>query len=210
MSVFKNILLIFILFLYSCTSNDQELTTNSQNEGSTNINLSQNKDMTKTEEASLTVQMVPDWCTEMPISKSSIYACGIGNSSNLNMSNSRALIDGKSKLASQINNEITSRMTDLLEDLGNYDEQVKQASERIIKSVSRETQIAGYQEIKSEFQNIGDKFQTYVLLDALSLGILTFLAGIGKTIVGAVFGERESRSTTKEVIKKIKELKTHT
>ena len=69
MSVFKNILLIFILFLYSCTSNDQELTTNSQNEGSININLSQNKDMTKTEEASLTVQMVPDWCTEMPISK---------------------------------------------------------------------------------------------------------------------------------------------
>ena len=160
MSVFKNILLIFILFLYSCTSNDQELTTNSQNEGSTNINLSQNKDMTKTEEASLTVQMVPDWCTEMPISKSSIYACGIGNSSN-----PRAIIDGKSKLASQINNEITSRMTDLLEDLGNYDEQVKQASERVIKSVSRETQIAGYQEVKSEFQNIGDKFQTYVLLE---------------------------------------------
>ena len=61
-----------------------------------------------------------------------------------NMSNSRALIDGKSKLASQINNEVTSRMTDLLEDLGNYDEQVKQASERVIKSVSRETQIAGY------------------------------------------------------------------
>ena len=77
----------------------------------------------------------------------------------------RALIDGKSKLASQINNEITSRMTDLLEDLGNYDEQVKQASERVIKSVSRETQIAGYQEVKSEFQNIGDKFQTYVLLE---------------------------------------------
>ena len=86
-------------------------------------------------------------------------------SSNLNMSNSRAIIDGKSKLASQINNEITSRMTDLLEDLGNYDEQVKQASERVIKSVSAETQIAGYQEIKSEFQNIGDKFQTYVLLE---------------------------------------------
>ena len=81
------------------------------------------------------------------------------------MSNSRALIDGKSKLASQINNEITSRMTDLLEDLGNYDAQVKQASERVIKSVSRETQIAGYQEVKSEFQNIGDKFQTYVLLE---------------------------------------------
>ena len=165
MSNFKQIFLILILFLYSCASNDQDVSTNVQNEGSMNINLSQNKDMTKTEEASLTVQMVPDWCTEMPLSKSSIYACGIGNSSNLNMSNSRALIDGKSKLASQIDNEITSRMTDLLEDLGNYDEQVKQASERVIKSISRETQIAGYQEVRSEFQNIGDKFQTYVLLE---------------------------------------------
>ena len=165
MSNFKQIFLIFMLFLYSCASNDQDVSTNVQNEGSMNINLSQNKDMTKTEEASLTVQMVPDWCTEMPLSKSSIYACGIGNSSDLNMSNSRALIDGKSKLASQIDNEITSRMTDLLEDLGNYDEQVKQASERVIKSISRETQIAGYQEVRSEFQNIGDKFQTYVLLE---------------------------------------------
>ena len=162
---FNPIIFSTILCLTACASNDEEISTNSENNNTTNINLSQNKDMTKTEEASLTVQMVPDWCTEMPLSKTSIHACGIGNSSNLNMSNSRAIIDGKSKLASQINNEITSRMTDLLEDLGNYDEQVKQASERVIKSVSAETQIAGYREIKSEFQNIGDKFQTYVLLE---------------------------------------------
>ena len=162
---FNPIIFSTILCLTACASNDEEISTNSVNNNTTNITLSQNKDMTKTEEASLTVQMVPDWCTEMPISKTSIHACGIGNSSNLNMSNSRAIIDGKSKLASQINNEITSRMTDLLEDLGNYDEQVKQASERVIKSVSAETQIAGYREIKSEFQNIGDKFQTYVLLE---------------------------------------------
>ena len=162
---FNPIIFSTILCLTACASNDEEISTNSVNNNTANITLSQNKDMTKTEEASLTVQMVPDWCTEMPISKTSIHACGIGNSSNLNMSNSRAIIDGKSKLASQINNEITSRMTDLLEDLGNYDEQVKQASERVIKSVSAETQIAGYREIKSEFQNIGDKFQTYVLLE---------------------------------------------
>ena len=37
---FKKILLIFILFLYSCASNYQELTTNVQNEGSMNINIS--------------------------------------------------------------------------------------------------------------------------------------------------------------------------
>ena len=56
-------------------------------------------------------------------------------------------------------------MTDFLEDLGgNNDDQVRQASERIIKSVSKETEISGYKEIKSEFQNIGSKFQTYILL----------------------------------------------
>ena len=121
--------------------------------------------MSKTEEASITVLMVPDWCKKMPKSDLFIYACGIGNSSNLNMSNSRALLDGKAKLANQINGQITSRMTDLLEDLGENNNQVIQASERVIKSVTKETQVAGFKEVQSEFQNIGSKFQTYILLE---------------------------------------------
>ena len=44
-------------------------------------------------------------------------------------------------------------------------EEMKQASEIVVKSVSRETQVAGYKELKSDFQSIGNKYQTYVLLE---------------------------------------------
>ena len=155
------------MFLCSCSTTDNSSGVNSEgaNGSVTFNNTNLKEDMTATEEASMTVLMVPDWCTEMPKSDISIYACGIGNSSNLNMSNSRALLDGKAKLANQINNQITSRMTDLLEDLGENNDQVTQASERVIKSVTKETQVAGFKEVQSEFQNIGSKFQTYILLE---------------------------------------------
>ena len=164
---FNLILIVSLVFLYSCSTTDNSSGVNSEgaNGSVTFNNTNLKEDMTATEEASMTVLMVPDWCTEMPKSDISIYACGIGNSSNLNMSNSRALLDGKAKLANQINNQITSRMTDLLEDLGENNDQVTQASERVIKSVTKETQVAGFKEVQSEFQNIGSKFQTYILLE---------------------------------------------
>ena len=161
------LIILPLMFLGSCqtTESKTNLSTESKNEVEKKELLTMDTGLSKTDEASLTVVMVPDWCTQMPASDLSIYACGIGNSSNLNMSNSRALLDGKAKIAGQINLQVTSRMTDFLEDLGgDNNDQVRQASERIIKSVSKETEIAGYKEIKSEFQNIGDKFQTYVLL----------------------------------------------
>ncbi len=166
MKNFHWLIIVSLVFLVSCQTTESKTNLTADNkENKKQEPLTLDKELSKTDEASLTVVMVPDWCTQMPESELSIYACGIGNSSNLNMSNSRALLDGKAKLANQISNQVTSRMTDFLEDLGgNNDDQVRQASERIIKSVSKETEISGYKEIKSEFQNIGSKFQTYILL----------------------------------------------
>ena len=164
---FNLILILTLVFLSSCSTTDNSSSANSEGTNASEIlnNNNLKEDMSKTEEASITVLMVPDWCKKMPKSDLFIYACGIGNSSNLNMSNSRALLDGKAKLANQINGQITSRMTDLLEDLGENNNQVIQASERVIKSVTKETQVAGFKEVQSEFQNIGSKFQTYILLE---------------------------------------------
>ena len=165
---FKYLIFLAVFFLSSCQtsetldSNSLEVSEMSDSEVSNAQNLNQQK----TDEASMTVVMVPDWCTDKPKSDSAIYVCGIGNSSNLNMSNSKALLDGKSKLASQIRNEITAKMTSFLEDLSNGDdEQIQARSQIVINSVTGAVQVAGFKEIKSEFQNIGSKFQTYVLLE---------------------------------------------
>ena len=138
-------------------------------EGSNKDNVDnsvQTEEQDKVDEAAEVVENIPEWCKIMPKSDLAIYACGIGNSSNLNMSNSRALLDGKVKLANRIDNQVSSRMSNFLEDIGNSDnEELKQASEIVVKSVSRETQVAGYKELKSDFQSIGNKYQTYVLLE---------------------------------------------
>ena len=168
MKNFHWLIIVSLVFLVYCqtTESKTNLSTESQNEVEKKELLTMDTGLSKTDEASLTVVMVPDWCTQMPTSDLSIYACGIGNSSNLNMSNSKALLDGKSKLASQIRNEISAKMTSFLEDLSNGDdEQIQARSQIVINSVTGAVQVAGFKEIKSEFQNIGSKFQTYVLLE---------------------------------------------
>ena len=112
------------------------------------------------------VSDIPDWCLNIPSSNSALYACGSGNSSNLNMSRTRANLDAKRQLADMIDSEISSRMKDFLSSVGTgSNEQIKQQSEIITKNVTIEAKLAGYKQVQSEAQNIGSKYQIYVLLE---------------------------------------------
>ena len=91
----------------------------------------------------------PDWCLNLPSSDFALYACGTGLSSNLNMSRTRANLDAKRQLADQIDSQISSRMEDFLQSIGDGEnEQIKQQSEIITKNVTVEAQLAGYKQKK--------------------------------------------------------------
>ena len=108
----------------------------------------------------------PDWCSNIPSSDFALYACGSGLSSNLNMSRIRANLDAKRQLADQIDSQISSRMENFLQLIGTGEnEQIKQQSEIITKNVIVEAQLAGYKQKKTDVQNIGSKFQVYILLE---------------------------------------------
>ena len=82
------------------------------------------------------------------------------------MARTRANLDAKRQLADQIDSQISSRMEDFLQSIGTGEnEQIKQQSEIITKNVTVEAQLAGYKQKKTEVQNIGSKFQIYVLLE---------------------------------------------
>ena len=82
------------------------------------------------------------------------------------MSRTRANLDAKRQLADQIDSQISSRMEDFLQSIGTGEnEQIKQQSEIITKNVTVEAKLAGYKQKKTEVQNIGSKFQIYVLLE---------------------------------------------
>ena len=130
------------------------------------IKIAQEVKEEKEEAVEQIVSDYPDWCENIPSSNSALYACGSGNSSNLNMSRTRANLDAKRQLADMIDSEISSRMEDFLSSVGTgSNEQIKQQSEIITKNVTIEAKLAGYKQVQAEVQNIGSKYQIYVLLE---------------------------------------------
>ena len=57
-----------------------------------------------------TVDDIPDWCLNVPISDFALAACGTGESASMNMARNRATLDAKRQLADSIDSEISSRM----------------------------------------------------------------------------------------------------
>ena len=49
-----------------------------------------------------TVSSVPKWCLKLPKSNYALYRCGFGESTNMNMSRNRAILDAKRLLADSI------------------------------------------------------------------------------------------------------------
>ena len=130
------------------------------------IKIAQEVKEEKEEAVEQIVSDYPDWCENTPSSNSALYACGSGNSSNLNMSRTRANLDAKRQLADMIDSEISSRMEDFLSSVGTgSNEQIKQQSEVITKNVTIEAKLTGYKQVQAEVQNIGSKYQIYVLLE---------------------------------------------
>lgn len=128
--------------------------------------IKQKKEEVQTQQAEQIVSNMPDWCLNIPSSENALYACGSGNSSNLNMSRTRANLDAKRQLADMIDSQISSRMEDFLSSIGTGEnEQIQQESKIITKNVTIEAKLAGYKQIQAEAQNVGSKFQVYILLE---------------------------------------------
>ena len=109
---------------------------------------------------------IPDWCLNPPSSNSAFYACGDGNSSNLNIARTRANINAKRFLVDQVKSEISSRVDSFSKSVGTgSNEEVKEQLEIVIRNLSIAEKLNGYKQIQSEAQNVGSKFQIYVLLE---------------------------------------------
>ena len=113
-----------------------------------------------------TVNNIPKWCLNPPISDFALAACGAGESASMNMARNRAIIDAKRQLADSIDSEISSRMEDFLKSTGmDTNEQVKQASEIVTKNTTVQAKLIGYKQTKTDAFSMNGKFQFYVLIE---------------------------------------------
>jgi hypothetical protein len=113
-----------------------------------------------------TVDSIPKWCLNPPMSDYALSACGTGESANMNMARNRAILDAKRQLADSIDSEISSRMEDFLKSTGmGSNEQVKQASEIITKNTTIQAKLTGYKQTKTDAVSMDGKYQFYVLIE---------------------------------------------
>ena len=113
-----------------------------------------------------TVDDIPDWCLNVPISDFALSACGAGESASMNMARNRAILDAKRQLADSINSEISSRMEDFLKSTGmSSNEEVKQASEIVTKNTTIQAKLTGYKQTNTKAFSRGNKYQFFVLLE---------------------------------------------
>ena len=113
-----------------------------------------------------TVDNIPKWCLNPPISDFALTACGAGESASMNMARNRAVLDAKRQLADSIDSEISSRMEDFLKSTGmGTNEKVKQASEIVTKNTTIQAKLIGYKQIKSDAFSLNDKYKFYVLIE---------------------------------------------
>ena len=126
-----------------------------------------NDEIKKVEEkVEQTVDDIPKWCLNPPISDFALAACGAGESASMNMARNRAILDAKRQLADSIDSEISSRMNDFLKSTGmGSNEQVKQASEIVTKNTTVQAKLTGYKQIKTDAFSMGSKYQFYVLIE---------------------------------------------
>ena len=113
-----------------------------------------------------TVDNIPKWCLNPPMSDLSLAACGTGDSASMNMARNRAVLDAKRQLADSIDSEISSRMEDFLKSTGmDANEQVKQASEIVTKNTTIQAKLLGYKQTKTDAFSMNGKYQFYVLIE---------------------------------------------
>ena len=113
-----------------------------------------------------TVDNIPKWCFNPPISDFTLAACGTGESASMNMARNRAILDAKRQLADSIDSEISSRMEDFLKSTGmDANEQVKQASEIVTKNTTIQAKLIGYKQTKTDAFSMNGKYQFYVLIE---------------------------------------------
>ena len=113
-----------------------------------------------------TVSNIPDWCLNLPRSDYATYQCGIGISSDLNLSRTRAVMNGKALLVDSIKSVIMSKIDNYAKTTGTQEnEVVKKRLEIVSRNLIPETTLVGYKQTQSKVFNENGKFRFYTLLE---------------------------------------------
>ncbi|MBF0561071.1 MAG: hypothetical protein HQL37_03430 [Alphaproteobacteria bacterium] len=125
----------------------------------------QNKQEARVNAVKSTVDELPSWYTTLPTDAVSVYAAGVGASTDLQFAEDKAVLAAKRSLADHINSRLSSKMKEFLSESGaGENAQVMAESERVTSNLITEVNLSGYSITEKKFIPAGQQYRVYVLL----------------------------------------------
>lgn len=111
------------------------------------------------------VEEAPDWYTTPPVDNNTLYAAGTSQSSDMQMSLDSASLAAKRELAGQLNNRLSSKMKEFVNQVGGANDAVlNREIEIATQNVITEVNLSGFRREKSKVMPQGESYRAYVLL----------------------------------------------
>lgn len=123
------------------------------------------KEEQQTKAVSRAVSNIPDWYLNPPVGENAMYSAGVATSADMQFAIDRAVLSAKTALASQLNNRVSARIRDFMNEVGlANDASMSAEAERVSQNVVTEVNLAGFRREKSEVFQEGRTYRAYVLL----------------------------------------------
>ena len=113
------------------------------------------------------VSMIPDWYSEMPEKKGSIFTVGSATAPDLQLAVDIATLNGKVVLADRINGKLKAMTKSWMAKFGqsDVDTRVMSEIEKVAKNVIANVDVAGYSPVKTDVSAAGTQYRAFVLLE---------------------------------------------
>lgn len=119
-----------------------------------------------------TIDKAPKWMTQLPESKSAVYANGTGVSRDFSMADEKAKLVAYSKICMAAGGEVDKQSKMFLSDT---EDTTVERSEMVIRAMCRGTDISGAEIVEVKRISEGNRYRSYALV-ALPLGEANALA----------------------------------
>lgn len=125
----------------------------------------QNRERQAVQSVSTAVSNIPVWYLNPPADEMAFYSAGVATSGDMQFAMDRAVLSAQSALASQLNNRVSARIRDFMNEVGlGNDAALNAEAERVSQNVVTEVNLAGFRREKSEVFQEGRGYRAYVLL----------------------------------------------
>lgn len=125
----------------------------------------QKQEQQATKAVQTAVANIPEWYLNPPVAENAIYSAGVATSGDMQFAMDRAVLSAKTALASQLNNRVSSRIRDFMNEVGiGSDAALSAEAERVSQNVVTEVNLAGFRRDKSQVFQEGRTYRAYALL----------------------------------------------